>query len=244
MKKVALITGSARGIGKSIALEFAKNGVTVILNDLIENKTSQQTLSQIQKFSPKSEFFYFNVSDEDQVSTNLKKIVNKYHKIDILVDNAGIVRDKTMAKLSYADWDIVIKTNLYGPFLVTREILPIMIEKCQGRIINISSIVGQVGNFGQSNYSAAKAGLIGLTKSLAKEVARYKITVNAICPGFIETEMTAGIPKEIMQTKILPKIALKRLGKPQEVAELALFLASDKSEYITGECLGINGGWL
>lgn len=244
MSKVALITGSGQGIGKCIALELAKNSITVILNDLTENTNSKQTLKQIKKYSPKSEIFYFDVSDEDQVKENIQNIIKKYKKIDVLVNNAGITRDKTMVKLAYEDWDAVIKTNLYGPFLVSREILPVMIQNNHGRIINISSIVGQVGNFGQTNYAAAKAGLIGLTKSLAKETARYNITVNAIAPGFTQTDMTKNIPEEIMKTKILPKIAMGRLAEPEEIAKLALFLASDDSKYITGECIGINGGWI
>lgn len=244
MKKVAFITGAARGIGKSIALEFARKGYLVILNDLFENKDSKTTLGQIKKLSPKSECFFFDVSDEDQVVSNIQAIKEKFHRIDTLVNNAGITRDKTMIKMSYSDWDAVIKTNLYGPYLVTREVLPIMTQNEGGKIINISSIIGQVGGFGQTNYSAAKAGLIGLTKSLAKEVARHNITVNAICPGFMATEMTANIPSEIMQTKILPKIALNRLGRPEEVAKMALYLASSDGDYITGECININGGWL
>jgi NAD(P)-dependent dehydrogenase (short-subunit alcohol dehydrogenase family) len=244
MNKTVLISGSAKGLGKSMAIEFAKNNYAVVLNDLSENRESINTLKIVKKLSNKSDIYYFDVSDENMVNENCSKIIKKYRKIDVLINNAGIVRDKTLLKLPYADWDAVIKTNLYGPFILTRAVLPIMINNERGRIINISSIIGQVGNFGQTNYSAAKAGLIGLTKSLAKEVARYNITVNAICPGFLDTDMAKTIPKEILETRILPKIALNRLGKPEEIAKLAMFLASKDSDYITGETLGINGGWL
>lgn len=243
-KKAVFITGSTRGIGKSMALEFAKNGYAVVLNGTNKSDASEKTLAEVKKFAPESQIFYFDVSDPKLVESGCRKILSEFGQIDVLVNNAGIVRDRSLLKLSLEDWDIVIKTDLYGPFYIIKQFLPSMVEKGSGRIINISSIIGQIGNFGQTNYSAAKAGLIGLTKSLAKETARFKVTVNAICPGFTETDMVAGVSDEIMQAKVLPKIALGRLAKPEEIAKLALFLASDDSGYITGECIGINGGWL
>lgn len=227
-----------------MALEFAKNGYTIAMTGTKENDASKQTVAEVKEISPKSSIFYFDVANYEEVEKACAKILDQFGQVDVVVNNAGIARDRTLLKLSLEDWDAVIKTDLYGPFFIIKQFLPKMVENGGGRIINISSIIAQIGNFGQTNYSAAKAGLIGLTKSLAKETARYGITVNAICPGFTETDMVAGVPDEIMKTKVLPKIALGRLAKPQEIAKLAIFLASDDSSYITGECIGINGGWL
>lgn len=240
--KTVFITGSTRGIGKAIALEFAKNKHRIILNGTRENENSRKVLKEIKKYSPGSDIYYFDVSDLAQVEKECRTIIKRFKKIDVLVNNAGIAKDKTLIKMDYDDWDSVIKTNLYGPFYITKQILSNMIQNNWGRIINISSIIGLIGNFGQTNYSAAKAGLIGFTKSLAKETAKYNITVNAVCPGLVETDIIKDVPKEFMD-KMLEKIPLKRLAKPQEIAKLVLFLASSDSSYITGEYTNINGGW-
>lgn len=241
MKKV-FISGSTRGIGRETALEFARNGYCVILNGRSKNKKSEQILADIKKISPDAEIYYFDVSDKNKVKQNCQKILKKHGSLDVLVNNAGIIKDSSFIKMSNEDWDKVIKTNLYGSFNLIKNFLPAMIKKHYGRIINISSVVALTGNFGQANYAASKAGLLGLTKSLSRETARYNITVNAVCPGFTKTEMTASIPKDILEKKILPKIPAGRLCDPREIAKLILFLSSEESGYINGECININGG--
>ena len=243
MNKTVLITGSSRGIGKAIAIAFAKKGYDVILNSTKKNSNSEATLKQIQSLSKNSAIYYFDVADRKSLKLNCQKIRNKYKTVDILVNNAGIVRDKTLLKMTYSDWNNVIKVNLTGVFNITKELLPMMTEQKWGRIISISSVIALSGNFGQTNYSATKAGIIGFTKSLAKETARYNITVNAVCPGFVETEMLKNIPKAYLD-KILERIPMRRLAKPSEIADLVLFLASEKCSYITGEYISINGGLL
>ena len=243
MNKTVLITGSTRGIGKALALSFAKIGYSVILNSTTKNLNSQNTLKQVQSLSKNSGIYYFDVSNRKDLKENCRQIFSKYKTIDVLINNAGIVRDKTFLKMTYNDWNKVIKVNLTGVFNITKEVLPIMAQQKWGRIVSISSVVALSGNFGQTNYSATKAGIIGFTKSLAKEVARYNITVNAVCPGFVETDMLKDIPQSYLN-KILEKIPMRRLAKPSEIAELVLFLASDKCSYITGEYISINGGLL
>lgn len=241
--KTVLITGSTRGIGKAIALEFAMNKYIVILNGTSKNKNSLEFVKQVKKYSPQSTIYYFNISNKNEVEEGCKKILRKFKKIDVLINNAGIVRDKTLLKMNDEEWDSVIKTNLYGPFYLVKQLLPTMIQNNWGRIINISSIVGLIGNFGQTNYSSSKAGIIGFTKSLAKETAKYNITVNAVCPGLVATDILKDIPKEYLD-KMLEKVPLKRLALPEEIAKLVAFLASKDSAYITGEAININGGWL
>ncbi len=241
MKKVVFITGSTRGIGRSGAFAFAKKGYTVILNGRKETEKTKKLIKDIQNYSSKSQIFYFDISKQDEVIKYCQKIIAEYKKVDVLINNAGIVKDRTFLKMSFEEWDDVIKTNLYGAFYITKQILPVMIEKGFGRIINISSIIGVTGNFGQTNYSASKAAILGFTKSLAKEMASRNITVNAVCPGFVDTEMSAKVPKEYIET-ILEKIPLKRMAKPEEIAELLTYLASEESAYITGSEIHINGG--
>lgn len=243
MKKTVFITGSTRGIGRAAALEFARNRYTVILNGTKETKDADSLIEEIKEISGESRIYYFDVTNQKEVEDNCKNIIEKHKKIDILVNNAGIVRDKTFLKMNNEEWDSVIKTNLYGPYYITKQILPNMIENKFGRIINISSIVGLIGNFGQTNYSASKAGLIGFTKSLAKEVAKYNITVNAVAPGLVDTDILKGIPEQYLK-KLLEKIPIGRIAVREEIARLILFLSSDNSAYITGECININGGWL
>jgi 3-oxoacyl-[acyl-carrier protein] reductase len=218
--KIALVTGSSRGIGKAIAERLEQDGAVVI--------------SHSSKM--------FDVADKQSVEKGCKKIVQKYGHVDILVNNAGIVRNSLFTKMTFDDWDRVLKTNLYGPFWVTKMLLPAMTENRWGRVINLSSISGIRGDFGQTNYSASKAGIIGFTKSLAKEVARYNITVNAIVPGLVDTDILNDVPEKYMST-MLSEIPMGRKAKPEEIASLAAFLASDEASYITGSVVHIDGGW-
>jgi NAD(P)-dependent dehydrogenase (short-subunit alcohol dehydrogenase family) len=220
MKQVALITGSTRGIGAAIAQRFIKEGITVITHGTKD----------------------FDVSVPESVQAGCAKFLQKYGHIDILVNNAGIMRDRSLMKMSFEEWDSVIKTNLYGTFNVTQSLLPNMIKNNFGRIINLSSIVAHKGTFGKTNYAAAKAGIIGFTKSLAQEVAKYHITVNAICPGLIDTAMSRSVPEKYLAAEIA-KIPLGRMGKPQEVAAIVTYLASKDSAYLTGQAIDLNGGW-
>ncbi len=243
MKKIVFITGSTRGIGKACAFVFAKSGYTVILNGRNKTEETNKLIKEIQVLSPDSEIFYFDVSKPTQARRECRRIIAKYKKVDVLINNAGIVRDRTFLKMSFKEWDDVIRTNLYGAFNITKEILPFMIQNGFGRIVNVSSIMGLTGNFGQTNYSASKAALLGFTKALAKEVSSKNITVNAVCPGLVETEMTITIPKEYLD-KMLEKIPMRRMAKSEEIGNVLLFLASEKSSYISGAVIDINGGWL
>jgi len=236
-----LITGSSRGIGKAIAIELAKESHNIILNNDLRIEEGKITLEEIKQYSPKSFLFKADVSEYNQV-INMKQYIRKnLGDVNVLINNAGIARDATLKKLSIDDWQKVINTNLNGIFNCTKVFLPEMIENKFGRIINISSVVGFSGNFGQSNYAASKAGIIGFTKSIALEVAKYGITVNAVAPGFVETEMVEQIPKEILDN-ITNKIPLKRLGHPREIAHAIKFLIDDDSQYITGQTIHVNGG--
>lgn len=240
--KTILVTGSTRGIGKVIALGFAKEGARIILHGSKKTNYAYKALHDICKYSPGSSIFFCRIDDHKSVSFFAKKIYNDFQSIDVIVNNAGIIQDRSFLKMTYEEWDKVIKTNLYGVFNVTKNILPLV--PVGGRIINISSIVGVKGAFGQSNYSASKAGIIGLTKSLAIELAKKQITVNAICPGYINAGMAKTIPKNILDTQILPKISLRRLAKPHEIANLVMYLSSEKAAYITGQAINIDGGLL
>lgn len=243
MKKTVFITGSTRGIGKAIAILLAKNKYCVILHGSKKTIYSEKFIKSIKKTSSKSSIYYFDVSNYLETEKVCNKILLKYGKIDILINNAGIVNNKLFVKMNYEEFDKVIKTNLYGVFNVTKVFLSSMIKNSWGRIINMSSISAHIGDFGQTNYSASKAGIIGFTKSLSKEVAKYNITVNAICPGLVDTDILKDVPKEYM-ANLIAKIPLKRMAKPSEIAHLILFLISQNTQYITGEILNINGGML
>lgn len=243
MKKIALITGSTRGIGRAIALEFAHKGYCVLLNGVRKNSESTLLISQIKKLSPQSGIYYFDVSDPSQVHKSIARILKKYKKVDVLVNNAGIVNNVLFKNMSFDNFDRVMKINMYGVFNTTKEVVPLMIKGNWGRIINLSSISAHTGDFGQTNYSASKAAILGFTKSLAKELARYNITVNAINPGLVDTEILKNVPADYKQ-KMIEKIPLRRMADPQEIANLALFIASKESSYITGTDININGGWL
>lgn len=243
MTEIAFITGSSRGIGKAIAIELASQGYTVIIHGIKNTDNLQITERELKMISKNVHSTFFDVTDPCEVDTKITEILKDVGKISILINNAGIIKDRSLLKMSYQEWDQVIKTNLYGPFYITRRILPLMQQNMYGRIINIASVIGVKGNFGQANYAASKAGLIGMTKSLAQEVAKYNITVNAVCPGLVDTDMTKIIPDQHL-AKLLEKVSLRRKGSGEEIAEVVSFLASNNSSYITGAAIDINGGWL
>lgn len=239
--KVALVTGSARGIGRSIAELFCAEGATVVVNDVGDAAGARETLAVLEAAGGKGSVEMFDVSEAAQVDAGVKNILEAHGRIDILVNNAGITRDNLLLRMSEAEFDAVYRVNLKGTFLLTKMVTRHMIRQRSGKVVNISSVVGMMGNAGQSNYAAAKAGIIGFTKATARELASRNITVNAIAPGFIRTAMTAALP-EAVQKAFEAQIPLGRFAEPREVAELALFLASDASSYITGQVVGINGG--
>jgi 3-oxoacyl-[acyl-carrier protein] reductase len=239
--KVALVTGSARGIGRSIAELFCSEGATVVVNDVGSDAGARETLAALEAAGGKGSVEMFDVSDAAQVDAGVKNILQAHGRIDVLVNNAGITRDNLLLRMSEEEFDAVIRVNLKGTYLLTKTVTRHMMKQRSGKVVNISSVVGMMGNAGQSNYAAAKAGIIGFTKATARELASRNITVNAIAPGFIRTAMTAAL-SEAVQKAFLAQIPLGRFAEPREVAELALFLASDASSYITGQVVGINGG--
>jgi 3-oxoacyl-[acyl-carrier protein] reductase len=239
--KVALVTGSARGIGKSMVERFAAEGAVVVISDVANETAARETLAAIEKNGGRGRVEMFDVGDAAQVDRAVSAVIAALGRIDILVNNAGITRDNLLMRMSEEEFDAVVRTNLKGTFLLTKAVSRHMIRQRGGRIINMSSVVGSMGNAGQSNYSAAKAGIAGFTKSMARELGSRGITVNAIAPGFIQTAMTAGLP-EVVQKAFMEQIPLKRFAAPEEVAELALYLASDGAGYVTGQVIGINGG--
>lgn len=238
--KVALVSGAGRGIGREITLELAKAGCTVIC--VSRNESSCGSVAEeIRACGGKAESFAFDVSDSGQVKEKCAEILKKYGAVDILVNNAGITRDNLLMRMSDEEWNAVISTNLSSCFYLSRNLVRAMMGKRWGRIINISSVSGIAGNAGQANYSAAKAGIIGFTKTLARELAARNITANAVAPGFIETDMTAKLPENIMEAA-KAAIPLKRFGKPDDIARVCAFLASEEASYITGQVISVNGG--
>lgn len=235
--KVALITGSAQGIGKSIAQAMAAEGAKVIISDI--NLELAETTAK--EFGPDTLALKLNVADNQEVEAVIKQIVDKLGRLDIVVNNAGITKDSLLIRMKKEDWEAVININLSGVFNVCKAAAIVMMKQRSGKIVNIASIVGQMGNFGQANYSASKAGVIGLTKTAAKELASRGISVNAIAPGFIKTAMTDKIPEDLKQ-KMLELIPLNKLGEPEDIAKAAVFLASNDADYITGQVLAVNGG--
>ncbi|MFZ5981253.1 MAG: 3-oxoacyl-[acyl-carrier-protein] reductase [Candidatus Zixiibacteriota bacterium] len=235
--KTVIVTGSARGIGQVIARRFAVKGARVVINDLDEAAV-QKTASEI---GPSALGVRGDVTSPDDVKNLFDVALEKFGSIDVVVNNAGITRDGLLVRMNESDWDLVLDINLKGAFLVTKTASKIMMKQRSGRIINISSVVGITGNAGQVNYAASKAGLIGLTKTSARELASRGITVNAIAPGFIETEMTRQLPEKA-RAALIAGITLNRLGSPDDVASAALFLASDLASYITGQVLVVDGG--
>lgn len=236
-EKLALVTGGSRGIGKACALELAKSGYDVIINYAGNEEAANATVGEIKALGVNAEAFKFDVSNKEQVEENIKNIIEKYGRVDVLVNNAGITKDGLFMRMSNENWEAVINTNLNSAFYVTNPVAKLMIKQKSGVIINMSSIVGVFGNAGQANYSAAKAGLIGFTKSLAKELASRNIRVNAVAPGFIATDMTKDLDSE----KIAEHIPLKRLGSPEDIANAVKFLCTEGS-YITGQVIQVDGG--
>ena len=238
--KVALITGGARGIGQAIAMAFAKEGADIVVAD-VNLEIAQKTASEIENLGRKALALEMDVTNYDKVEEGINKILDKMGKVDILVNNAGITKDNLLLRMSSGDWDAVINVNLKGTFNCIKAVSRPMIKQRSGRIISIASIIGLMGNPGQANYAASKAGIIALTKTVAKELASRNVNANAVAPGFIQTEMTAKLPEDIKK-KMLEAIPLAKLGTPQDVANTCLFLASDESSYITGQVITIDGG--
>tara|TARA_Y100001970_G_scaffold126414_1_gene156366 strand:+ start:52070 stop:52810 length:741 start_codon:yes stop_codon:yes gene_type:complete len=239
--KIALVTGGSRGIGSSICLELAKAGATVIINYSNSKDSASKVLEEIKNNNGSGEIIGFDVSDSSLVDESIKGLIEKYDKIDILVNNAGITRDSLFMRMKEDQWDEVFEINIKGVFNCTKNVVRTMVKNQYGKIINITSVVGEMGNPGQVNYSSTKSGLIGFTKSLAKELGGKNINVNAVSPGFIETEIT-DVLSDTIKNKYKEIIPLSRFGKAEDVAKAVLFLASDDSSYITGEVLKINGG--
>ena len=239
--KVALITGATRGIGKEIALELAANGFDIAVNCRSLNDGTDELKKEIETNGVRCEFVEADVSNFEQCEKMVKETIEKFGKIDALVNNAGITKDGLIMRMKKEDFESVIDVNLVGTFNVTRNVIPYMIKQKSGRIISLASVVGVAGNAGQTNYAASKAGIIGFTKSLAKEVASRNILVNAVAPGFIDTDMTKVLSDSVKEG-IHAQIPLKRMGLPREVAKVVKFLASEDSSYVTGQVINIDGG--
>ncbi|MFH0827265.1 MAG: 3-oxoacyl-[acyl-carrier-protein] reductase [Candidatus Omnitrophota bacterium] len=238
--KVALVTGGARGIGKAIALTFAQEGSHVVIGD-VNYEEARTSCLEIESLGRQTLALELDVTQFELVEEAVNKILDKFTKVDILVNNAGITRDNLLLRMSEAEWDAVLNVNLKGAFHCIKAVSRPMIKQRQGRIINIASIIGLIGNAGQANYSASKAGIIALTKTAAKELASRNINVNAIAPGFIETEMTAKLPQGLRE-KMKELIPLQEFGAPQDIAAVSLFLACEDSSYITGQTIVVDGG--
>jgi 3-oxoacyl-[acyl-carrier protein] reductase len=238
--QVAVVTGAGRGIGRAIALKFAQEGADVVcVSRTAEN--SEKVAAEVRALGRKAWALAVDVSDAAAVSAAAEKILADCGKVNILVNNAGVTRDGLLMRMSDADWDAVLNTNLKGAFLFTKALTRAFVKQRSGRIINVASVIGLIGNAGQANYAASKAGLIGFTQSIAKELGSRNITVNALAPGFIETDMTASLSVEL-KTDLLKKIPLGGLGQPEDIANAALFLASSGARYITGQVLTVDGG--
>lgn len=240
--RVALVTGGSRGIGKAISLALAREGADVVVDHLEQKEEANEVVEEIRRMRRRALAFQTDVRDFDKVVNMVEQTIEEFGKIDILVNNAGIVRDKTLRKMKKEEWEIIIDTNLSGVFNCIKAVITYMEERKNGKIINISSVIGETGNFGQANYAAAKAGVIGLTKSVAKEVARKGITVNAVAPGFTETGMLKTIPESVKE-QILKQIPMGRFATPEDIAKVVVFLTSDDANYITGQVINVNGGY-
>jgi NAD(P)-dependent dehydrogenase (short-subunit alcohol dehydrogenase family) len=241
--RVGVVTGGARGIGGAISTLLAQDGATVAVLGLPDDRERAVHLAaRLNGAASRIHFYQSDVGIYDECREAAEKVVREHGRIDFLVNNAGITRDHTVRKMTVEEWQAVLQVNLSGPFFMIKAVLETMLEQGFGRIVNVSSVVGEAGNFGQANYAAAKAGLIGLTKTVALEVARRGITVNAIAPGFIETDMTKAMPQEAIDNAIA-QTPVQQLGQPEEVARLVRFLLDEKAGYITGAVYNINGGW-
>lgn len=243
MDKCVLITGATRGIGKQIAITLAKQGYNIALNYRKENEELENSKKEIEEIGVQILAVKGDVANFEDCENFVKQVIERFGQIDVLVNNAGITKDMLLMRMKKEDFEQVIDTNLVGTFNVTKNVVPYMMKARSGRIINISSVVGISGNAGQTNYSASKAGIIGFTKSLAKEIASRNILVNAVAPGFIETNMTDVLKDDVKQ-EIAKNIPLKRMGTAQDVANVVKFLASDDSSYITGQVINVDGGML
>ena len=239
--KTALITGASRGIGRAHALLFAEEGANIIFTDLKENEQSQQLVEELRAKGVRADFLASNASDNAQALDVAKWVADNYGRLDVLVNNAGITKDNLLLRMSVEDWNLIMDVNLRSVFNYTKAFAPMMMKQRCGSIINISSIVGVNGNAGQANYSASKAGIIGFTKSIAKELGSRNIRCNAVAPGFIETPMTKQLPEEVRKDW-MTKIPLRRGGLDQDVAKVSLFLASELSSYVTGQVIQVDGG--
>ncbi|MHC4068384.1 MAG: 3-oxoacyl-[acyl-carrier-protein] reductase [Planctomycetota bacterium] len=239
-KKVALVTGSGRGIGKAIAIMLAKEGADIIVNDM-DSDSAARTAEEILSIGRKNLVSVANVAVRTEVESMFEAIKKEFDRLDILINNAGITRDSLFVKMTEEDWDQVLAVNLKGVFNCTQFAVKMMSEQKDGKIVNLSSASGQMGNIGQANYAASKAGVIGVTKTLAKELARFNINVNSVSPGFINTPMTEKVPERI-RDMVKGNIPLRRFGEPEDVAKAVKFLVTDDSDYITGQTIACNGG--
>ena len=238
--KVALVTGAGRGIGRAIAVMLAQEGADIVVNDM-DSDSAEQTAEMIYSIGRKTLVSGANIVERSEVQMMFDSIKNQFNRLDILINNAGITRDNLLVKMSEDEWDQVMAVNLKGVFNCTQLAAKMMTEQNAGKIVNVSSASGQMGNIGQVNYATSKAGIIGMTKTLAKELARFNINVNAIAPGFIDTPMTAQVPDKV-KNMIKSSIPLSRLGEPEDVARAVKFLVSEDSAYITGQVIACNGG--
>jgi 3-oxoacyl-[acyl-carrier protein] reductase len=238
--KVALVTGAAQGIGKAVALLLARNGADLVVSDINLEK-AQETAKEIQAIGRKALAVKVDVANLRDVERMVQAVLEQLHQIDILVNNAGITRDKLILRMTEEDWDAVIDVNLKGTFNCTKVVIRHMSKQKSGKIVNIASVVGEMGNAGQANYSASKAGVIGFTKTIAREFAQRGINVNSIAPGYVETPMTNALPEKVKE-ELKRMIPMERLGRPEDIAEAVLFLVSASSNYITGQVLNVNGG--
>jgi len=238
--KVALITGGAQGIGRQICISFAREGADIVVGD-VNLEQAMKTKQEIEALGRNAEAVKLDVTNYSEVQNTVNKILDKFKKIDILINNAGITRDNLILKMSVEEWEAVIRVNLSGTFHCTKAVSRVMLKQRAGKIINIASIVGLIGNPGQANYSASKAGIIALTKTTARELASRNINVNAVAPGFIQTQMTESLPEDI-KAKMLTQIPMARFGKPEDIANVCLFLASGESDYVTGQTIVVDGG--
>lgn len=239
--KTALVTGASRGIGRAIALELAKNGANVAVNYAGSKEKAEEVVAEIEKLGQKAMAIQADVANEEAVQAMVKEVIATFGSLDILVNNAGITKDNIMMRMKVEDWDAVMDTNLKGVFLCSKASMRQMMKQRSGRIINIASVVGVLGNAGQANYVAAKAGVIGLTKTMARELANRNINVNAVAPGFITTDMTDQLSDDVKEN-LLQQIPLGTLGTPEQIAKVVRFLASDDSSYMTGQTLHVDGG--
>ena len=239
--RVALVTGASRGIGRAIALKLARHGAAVIVNYRGSHQSAQEVVREIEAFGGEAVALGADVSNGEEVKKMIAEIKERFGRLDILVNNAGINEDSLLLRMKSEGWEKVINTNLTGTFNCTREALKLILKSDSGSIINISSVVGQIGNAGQCNYAAAKAGIIGFTRSLAREMAGRNVRVNAVAPGFIDTDMTAKLSQEVRE-KLLAQIPMGKLGSPEDVANAVLFLAQPSSGYITGQTINVDGG--